>query len=192
MATAALLAACTTAPPPLTLSEDQSREVDQIGRYLDGLKSFEARFAQAGAFGGGSGTVWLDRPGRLRIQYAGSTAKTVVANRGIIVITDPATGGTTTTPVARTPLSMLLAPAITLSGPITVTAYREQPGLVTLTIKKTTAPDDGALTLFLNPFPLALTGVVLTDGYQRDLVMQLSDLRTNPSLPSDLFQYPAS
>ena len=84
MATATLTA-CATSPPDLQLSDDERNEVTQIGQYLNGLNSFQANFFQTGAFGDGTGTVWLDRPGRLRMDYAGSNAKTVVANNGRLV-----------------------------------------------------------------------------------------------------------
>jgi outer membrane lipoprotein-sorting protein len=190
LAALAMLAACATRPPPLVLNDDQSREVAQIGHYLNGLKSFQANFTQTGAFGDGAGTVWLDRPGRLRIAYAGSPAKTLVANSGRVVIYDGATGGTTTTPVSRTPLGMLLTPSITLTGPVTVTAYRHEAAFSELTIKKTDAPGDGSLTLFLLPAPLTLTAVMVTDGYDRPLLMRLSNIRLDPPLTPDLFQYP--
>jgi outer membrane lipoprotein-sorting protein len=192
LGTLAMLAACATRTPALVLNEDDSREVAQIGRYLDGLKSFQANFTQSGAFGDGAGTVWLDRPGRLRIAYAGSPGKTLVANKGRVVIYDGATGGTTTTPVSRTPLGMLLTPSTTLTGPVTVTAYRHEAAFSELTIKKADAPGDGSLTLFLSPAPLTLTAVMVTDGYDRPLLMRLSDIRLNPPLTPDLFQYPAA
>jgi outer membrane lipoprotein-sorting protein len=184
------VAACTASTPPLALNDTESREVAQIGHYLDGLRSFQASFTQSGAFGDGAGTVLLDRPGHLRIEYAGSPGKTLVANNGRVVVYDGATGGTTTTPVSRTPLGMLLSSSITLTGPVTVTAYRHEPAFSELTIKKTDAPGDGSLTLFFSPPPLALTAVMLTDGYDRPLLMRLSNMRLNPPLTPDLFQYP--
>ena len=187
MATATLTA-CATSPPDLQLSDDERNEVTQIGQYLNGLNSFQANFFQTGAFGDGTGTVWLDRPGRLRMDYAGSNAKTVVANNGRLVVFDGATGGTTTMPVSRTPLGMLLTPSIRLRGAVTVTAYRHGAGLCELTIKKTDAPNQGTLTLYLSPSPLTLREVLLTDAYERTLVMRLSNMHLNPPLTSDLFQ----
>jgi outer membrane lipoprotein-sorting protein len=186
----ATLAACAAPTPPLVLNDEDSRAVTQIAHYLDDLKSFQASFTQSGAFGDGTGTVWLDRPGHLRIEYAGSPGKTLVANNGRVVVYDGATGGTTTMPVSRTPLGMLLTPSITLTGPVTVTAYRHEAAFSELTIKKTDAPGDGSLTLFFSPPPLALTAVMLTDAYDRPLLMHLSNIRLNPPLTPPLFQYP--
>ncbi len=163
---------------------------DRAAVTLDDLKSFQASFTQSGAFGDGTGTVWLDRPGHLRIEYAGSPGKTLVANNGRVVVYDGATGGTTTMPVSRTPLGMLLTSSITLTGPVTVTAYRHEAAFNELTIKKTDAPGDGSLTLFFSPPPLALTAVMLTDAYDRPLLMRLSNIRLSPPLTPALFQYP--
>jgi outer membrane lipoprotein-sorting protein len=185
---AVTLTACATSAPDLRLSDDEKNEVTQIGQYLDGLKSFQANFFQTGAFGDGTGTVWLDRPGHLRMDYAGSHAKTLVANNGQLIVFDGATSGTTTMPLSRTPLSMLLTPSIRLSGTVAVTAYRHRAGLCELTIEKADAPNQGSLTLLLSPSPLTLREVLLTDAYERTLVMRLSDMHLNPRLTSDLFQ----
>ncbi len=184
------LTACTPSRPPLALGDDDRQAVDRIAQYLDSLKSFRATFVQTGAFGDGAGTIWLDRPGHLRIAYAGSPAKTLVAANGRVDVFDGATGGSTTMPLSRTPLEMLLTPSITLTGAVTVTAYSTTPGLNTLTIEKTAAPGQGSLTLYLSPAPLSLVAVLVKDAYQRPLMIQLSDIQRNPPLTDDLFQFP--
>ncbi len=189
LAALAALAACSTATPRL-LNDQDSQEVSQIGHYLDGLKSFQASFTQSGAFGDGAGTVWLDRPGRLRIEYAGSPGKVLVANNGRVVIYDGASGGTTTMPLSRTPLGLLLTSSIALTGPVTVTSFTHEAAFSELTIKKTDSPGDGSLTLFFSPAPLTLTAVMLTDGYDRPLLMRLSGMRLDPAVPPTLFQNP--
>jgi outer membrane lipoprotein-sorting protein len=186
----AALAACTPSRSPLTLGDDDRRQIDQIAQYLDSLKTFRAAFIQTGAFGDGTGTIWLDRPGRLRIAYAGSPAKTLVAARGRVDVFDEATGGSTTMPLSKTPLEMLLTPSITLTGAVTVTAYSATPNLSTLTIEKTAAPGQGSLTLYLSRSPLSLVAVLVKDAYQRPLQIQLQDLQRNPPLTDDLFQAP--
>ncbi len=186
------LGGCTTTQAPLALSATQQSAIDRIAHYLDGLRSFRADFVQTGAFGEGSGTVWLDRPGRLRMSYAGSAEKTLVAANGRVVIYDGASGGTTTTPVSRTPLGMLLMPSITLSGNVTVSRFREMAGLTELSIERTGSPGDGSLTLFLSQAPLSLLGVLVKDGYQRPLMITLSPMTINPPITPDLFQYPGA
>jgi outer membrane lipoprotein-sorting protein len=184
------LSGCTAARTPLALSGTEQSEIDRIAHYLDGLKSFRAQFMQAGAFEDGSGTVWLDRPGRLRIAYAGSPAKTLVAANGRVVIYDEASGGTASTLVSRTPLGILLTPTIAFSGDVTVTSFHEGAGLTELSIEKTDSPGDGSLTLYLSQAPLSLVGVLVKDGHQRPLMIRLSPLMLNPPLTPDLFQYP--
>jgi outer membrane lipoprotein-sorting protein len=186
------LTGCATPRPALVLSDNDRGAVDQIASYLDGLKSFRADFVQSGAFGDGMGTVWLHRPGQLRIAYTQPAGKTLVAANGRVVAYDGATGGSTTTPLSRTPLEMLLTPSITLSGAVTVTGYRAGPNTSTLTIEKTASPSDGSLTLYLSRAPLALIGVLMTDAYQRPLMIQLSNLQRDPNLTPDLFQYPSA
>jgi outer membrane lipoprotein-sorting protein len=165
--------------------------IDRIAAYLNGLQRFQARFTQTGAFGEAAGTVWLDRPGHLRIAYDGPQAKTLVASNGRVMVYDAASGGTTTMPVARTPLGMLLTPQITLSGDVAVTGYRVERGVAAVTVIRSAAQGDGSLTLYVALQPLTLVGVLVVDAYQRPLFIHLAPLDLNPALTPDLFRDPS-
>ena len=100
-------------------------------------------------------------------------------------------GSTTTIPVSRTPLGMLLTPSITLSGEITVASLVRQPGAIQITLTKTNHPSQGSLTLTLTEAPLRLAAVTMSDAERRTLTMTLSGIDTTPRLTPDLFQPPA-
>ena len=174
------------------LGGDDQAAIDRIAAYLNALQRFQARFRQTGAFGESSGTVWLDRPGRLRIAYDGPQAKTLVAAHGRVVVYDASTGGTTTMPVSRTPLGILLAPQITLNGDVAVTGYRVERGVAAVTMIRSAAQGDGSLTLYVALQPITLVGVLVVDAYQRPLFIHLSPLDLNPMLTPELFRDPSS
>lgn len=195
LATAALIASalpsCTPQRTPPALGQADTREIDAISTYLNGLNRFEARFIQTGDLGEGGGLIWLDRPGRLRIDYAGPQASLMVANNGRLAVYDRRTHATTTMAVSRTPLGILLAPVIDLSTDVTILAIQHTEGAVQITLQKTSAPAQGTLTLTLSEPPLALSSVTLVDARRRSLTMTLSDLRTDPAITPDLFAPPA-
>jgi outer membrane lipoprotein-sorting protein len=137
------------------------------------------------------GLIWLDRPGRLRIDYAGPEARLMIANAGRLAVYDRRTHATTTMAVSRTPLGILLAPVIDLSTDVTILGIQHSEGAVQVTLQKTSAPGQGSLTLTLREAPLALSSVTLVDARRRALTMTLSDLRTDPAITPALFAPPA-
>jgi len=166
-------------------------EIALVGDYLNGLPRFEAHFDQSGDYGGGAGLVWLDRPGHLRIDYAGPLGRVLVISGGRVTILDRSNGAITTQPLSRTPLGILLAPRITLSGAVTVTRVQHFASAVQITLLKTDQPTQGSLTLTLGEAPLRLEAVTVTDPYARNLTMTLTDLDTHAQLTPELFQPPA-
>jgi outer membrane lipoprotein-sorting protein len=186
------LANCTMTSPAVTLSAADAPEIARIQEYLEALPRLQAHFVQSGDFGPGAGTLWLDRPGHLRIDYAGAASRVLVANGGRLAVYDRATHGTTTMALSRTPLGMLLTPTILLSGPVTVTSLQRGDGFEQISLAKTAAPDQGALRLLFRTTPLALDSVTVVDAYHRALTMRLSGVQRDPQMPPALFQPPGS
>jgi outer membrane lipoprotein-sorting protein len=193
-ALAGLLAAggCATTANPLALSAAQRNAVEQAQDYLNTLTRFKAAFVQSGWSGPGAGVVWVDRPGRLRLSYYGPSGKDMMANGGLLVIYDHGNGATTTMPVAKTPLGLLLAPRIALTGTVAVTGFSETPAGLVLTLQDTANPGQGTLTVTLAKAPLALTGVTATDIHGRSLTLRLSGLDAHPLITPQLFALPGA
>jgi outer membrane lipoprotein-sorting protein len=189
----AVLAGCTTPAPRPQLTAADAAEVDRISAYLNSIPRLEAHFIQFGSFGPDAGVIWLDRPeGHLRIDYTDAEGRIMVIANGQVQILDRSTGATTTLPVSRTPLGMLLTPSISLSGAITVANVVRLPGMIQITLEKTDRPSQGSLTLTLADQPLRLTAVTIVDAHDRTLTMRLSGINTAPVLRPDLFQPPQS
>jgi outer membrane lipoprotein-sorting protein len=186
-----VVAGCGGTPKPQFSAADEN-DVQRVGEYLNTTQRFEAHFTQTGAFGPGAGIVWLDRPGNLRIDYEGAAARLMVISNGRVRILDRGTGGTSTLPLSKTPLAILLAPTIELSGAVQVTALHHDLNGLQLTVQKTDQPAQGSLTLYLSDMPLHLNAVTVTDAYQRSLTLSLFDMDVHPTITADLFKPPSS
>jgi len=123
------LAGCATIAPPGTLDDADRQVLSRIEAYLNTIHTLQARFAQASTRGDGRGTAWIERPGRMRLQYDPPSRVVLVAARGRVVYADAATGASSSLPLSHTPLSMLLAERIVLSGPVTVVSVLRTRGL---------------------------------------------------------------
>ena len=104
-------------------------DLARVEVYLNGLRTLKAQFLQVAPDGGLSrGTAWLERPGHMRFQYDPPAPFLLVANHGLLMFHDSSLRQTSTIPLNRTPLGMLLADRATLSGDVTVTGLQRLPG----------------------------------------------------------------
>jgi len=183
------LAACQPMPVRLDLSSQSNAEIDRVEAYLNGIKSLQARFIQTWPNATSSaGTLWMDRPGRLRLQYAPPSPLTLIAADGTLLIYDSANQGTTTLPLARTPLSILLAQTISLKASVTVTRVESTPAELTTTMVKTAAPRQGSLTLLFSRAPLTLQSIRIVDAEGHVTDLRLLDLLPNRPIDPALFE----
>jgi outer membrane lipoprotein-sorting protein len=189
---AAWLAACTPQAPRLVLSGDDQVAISQISAYLNGLQHFTAQFTQAGPDGFGTGTVWLSRPGQLRVEYVRPSPKLMLANHGRLLLVDETTHATTSLRLSRTPLDILLAQPVVLSGPVTITGLQRVEGGLQLSLVKADAPAQGTLTLRFTADPLALQGVTVLDRNGQTTAFNLTGLDTKAAIDPAIFEYHAT
>ncbi len=161
----------------------------RIETYLNGLKSLKAHFMQVTGDGGISqGTAWLQRPGRMRCQYDPPAPFLLIAAHGVLTFNDSALQQTSNIPLSRTPLGILLADTVTLSGAVTVTAVQRLPGQIQLTLVRTASPGDGSLTLIFADPPLTLRQWTVVDAQRRETHVTLYNAQTGGSFDPDLFE----
>lgn len=169
----------------------QDREdLKRIQAYLNGLRSLKARFLQVAPNGAASrGTAWLERPGRMRFQYDPPSPFLLVAGHGLLVFHDSELDQTTNVPLSRTPLGILLADNVELSGEVTVTGMKRLPGQIEVTLVRTASPGEGSLTLDFADPPLSLRQWTVVDAQRRATRVMLYDVQRGGIFKPDLFDY---
>ncbi len=172
------------------LSDADEAALRQVAAYLNGLRALKARFLQVGPDGATTtGTLWLERPGRMRFQYDPPSPLLLVAGGGTVVFHDSKLDQTTNIPVNQTPLGLLLADTIRLSGDVTVTAFDRPQGQLLITLVRTKTPADGSLTLALNAAPLALVGWSVVDAQGRETRLRMSNVQPGGPYDAKLFTF---
>src|SRR5690348_18339793 len=102
------------------LSAQDRADLARIETYLDSLRTLKARFLQVAPNGAiARGTAWLERPGRMRFQYDPPSPLLLVAGHGLVVFHDVQLNQTSNIPLTQTPLGILLADHVRLSGDVT-------------------------------------------------------------------------
>ena len=162
----------------------------QIENYLNGIRTLKARFLQIAPDGRATrGTAWLERPGRMRFEYDPPTPLLLVAGNGLLVFHDSQLGQTSNIPLSQTPLGILLADHVRLSGPVQVTAMQRQPGAISITLVRSSSFADGSLTLVFADNPLTLRQWTVLDAQRQETRVTLFDVQLGGHFNDSLFDF---
>lgn len=187
VSTLALLPVRLMAAAPQT-AQDKA-DIARVEAYLNGLKTLKAHFTQVTGDGQISeGTAWLERPGKMRFQYDPPAPFLLIAGHGVLTFNDSSLKQTSNISLSRTPLGILLADNVVLSGAVTVTSVQRLPGQLQVTLVRTETPGDGTLTLIFADQPLALRQWTVVDAQRRDTHVTLSNVQLGGSFNPVLFE----
>ena len=175
--------------PPVRLTPADQGWVARIQDTLNGITTLKARFQQIAPDGRRTtGTVWLDRPGRMRFEYDKPSPLLLVAGDGRMVFTDSELKQTTEIPLEKTPVGLLLRPNLSLSGDVTITGFNHANGLLQVSLVRTATPGDGSLTVVLTDNPVSLRGWSVIDAQGRETHVDLFDITTGLAVAQSLFE----
>ncbi|MBN9562716.1 MAG: outer-membrane lipoprotein carrier protein LolA [Alphaproteobacteria bacterium] len=178
------------AAQPAWAQQTDAATLTQIEAYLNSIRTLKAHFLQVAPDGRISqGTVWLERPGRMRFAYDPPTPLLLVAGNGMLVFHDSQLGQTSNIPLSQTPLGILLADQVRLSGPVKVTSLQRLPGMITVTVVRSASPGDGSLSLVFADSPLALRQWSVIDAQRQETRVTLSDVQLGGHFKDSLFDF---
>lgn len=162
--------------------------VPRVEDYLDGIRTLKADFTQIAPDGKTTtGKVYIKRPGRLRFEYDPPEELLMVARDWRLVVHDRRVDQTSTVPVDKTPLGLLLNEEIRLGGPVTIRSLAEISGELQLTVFQTEEPGQGELTLIFGLDPLELRRWEVLDAQGKRTRVLLENVETNVELENRLF-----
>jgi outer membrane lipoprotein-sorting protein len=183
------LAGTSHANAAFVLADADRADVARIEAYLTNLHSLKGRFLQVAPNNSVSeGVVWLDRPGRMRFQYDPPNPILLVANYGLVVFDDRNLRQTSTIPLSQTPLGIILADRVKLSGDVTIVGFRRQPGQIIVTLQRTSSPSDGNITLIFSDPPLALQQWIVVDQQRQTTSLKLYNVELGGKFDAALFK----
>jgi outer membrane lipoprotein-sorting protein len=165
-------------------------DIRRVEAYLNGLRALKAHFLQVAPNGALSeGTVWLERPGRMRFQYDPPSPFLLVAGHGMLIFHDAKLEQTTNIPLGQTPLGILLSDNVVLSGGVTVTGMQRLPGQLQISMVRTGSPSEGTLTLVFSDNPLALKQWSVVDAQRQETRVTLYNVELGGSFDGKLFDF---
>ncbi|WP_051881442.1 LolA family protein [Parvularcula oceani] len=157
---------------------------------LEGIDKFQARFVQTAPSGNVSaGTLYLDRPGRLRFEYDEPNPQLIVATGGLVYVHDEELETTDSYPVSQTPLRYLLSKRIDLDGAI-LSGVQRTADEVAVTLQAADEDLQGEVALVFDAEDMMLRRWAVFDPRGGVTVVALEDVDTEARLPGRLFRAP--
>ncbi|WP_017999292.1 outer membrane lipoprotein carrier protein LolA [Paracoccus sp. N5] len=162
--------------------------LNEISRYLNGLKTAMSDFTQVNADGSiTTGTVYIQRPNRVRFEYKGDRTLVLASAGQVAVFDGKSRGGPQQYPLSKTPLSLILAPNINLGQARMVTGYSEKKNSTVVTAQDPQHPEYGNIQMVFTANPTQLRQWVVTDQAGKRTTVILGDMKTGVSFKPSTF-----
>ena len=169
-------------------SEQKQLISSQIGNFFENLVTLEANFIQVSPSGDISdGKIYLDLPGKLRIDYENPNNLLITSQGFWIVIQDRESKTTNNIPLDSTPFSLLLKNKFNLKNEKFKIEYIFSSGIVTLKIKNKKNDKQGGLVLEFSEKPFNLKKWIILDTFGESTTVLIQNAKYNEKLSHLLF-----
>jgi outer membrane lipoprotein-sorting protein len=163
---------------------EQRALVDKISNYLTGIRTLIGDFVQVGPDGSKTeGQLYLQKPGRIRFEYAPPSPIELVADGQSLVVRDRKLATQDLYPLGQTPLRFLLADRVDLLRDTNVVGVYSDNIFTTIVIEeKKTLGGTHKLMLMFGAQDLALKQWTVTDpqGYDTTVAIYNLDMTKRP------------
>ena len=177
-------------PQPAVLTTEQKALVSKIEAFVNSITTIEADFVQMSGNGGfARGTLYLQRPGRMRFEYDPPTPYLLVSDGTFFIFVDTELEQVTYLPLSQTPAHLLLRENFSLSEGLILTGFKEEGSVVKVEVADSGEPDLGRLTLTFNRNPLSLKSWTVLDPQAQRIQVTLVNPLYGKRLDRSLFVY---
>ncbi|MGH6886302.1 MAG: LolA family protein [Geminicoccales bacterium] len=177
-------------PALAALSTEDMADLARIEQYMDSVITMQARFQQVEPDGRlAFGTIYLQKPGRLRVEYDRLPIR-VVADGTLISYYDMELDQLSQLPLRQSTAWFLVRHPIDLSDGITVSQIDRSPGGLQLQMFQTDEPEAGSVSLIFYENPLTLAQWTVTDAQNKEVRVGLTNVRTGIDIPNEKFATP--
>ena len=127
--------------------------VERANAYFTNLNTLVADFTQVGGDGRRmGGTLYLQRPGKVRFEYDPPATLEVIADGRSVAVRDRKLGTQDLYLISQTPLKFLLREQVNLGQDIKITGITNDPNAVRINLEDTTTlGGTSRITLFFDP-----------------------------------------
>ncbi len=160
-----------------------------LSSYLNQMVTAETDFTQVNADGSVStGKIYIQRPGRVRFEYAPPDESLVLASAGQVAIFDAKSNQPPEQyPLTRTPLNLILGANIDLGRASMVVGHDADGSSTKVRAQDPEHPEYGTIDLIFTDNPVALRQWVITDDLGQQTTVILGEMKLGRTYKTSLF-----
>ena len=160
----------------------------QIEKFFKNLITLEANFIQVSPSGNiSNGKIYLDLPGKLRIDYKNPKNILITCKGFWLVIQDRDAKTTNNIPVKSSPFAVLLENKSFLGNQNIKTEYNIKAGIISLKLKSKNNDQRESLVLEFSENPFSLKKWVIQDSFGENTTVLIQNAQYNNKLSHLLF-----
>lgn len=161
----------------------------QANSSLNAIQRLQGRFMQTSPGGArASGTLYLQRPGRLRFEYDPPATMLIVSDGSVVSMRDTELRTTERTPLRSTPLNLILGQTINLERDARVLRVSRAGPWLMITARDRRGQTDGQITLQFHGPNAELRSWDVIDATGARTRIALSDITQPASFDRSLFR----
>jgi outer membrane lipoprotein-sorting protein len=171
------------------IGEEQDKAVARINAYFNGITNLQGSFEQVDSTNKqSSGRFYVQRPGKIRFDYAPPSALRIVADGSHLAIEDSDLKTVEKYPIGSTPFKLLLSEAVDLARDARVIAVESQEGVLAITLEDKSGDAAGSIRLvFEDGSQLQLKEWSITDAQNLTTRVTVSDIVPGRRVAADFF-----
>ena len=172
-----------------TFSAEQKNQTKlQIEQFFKNFKTLEADFIQVSPSGKiNNGKIFLDLPGKLRIDYNKPNNLLITCKGFWIVIQNRDLKSTNNIPLSQTPFSILLENKIDFNNKDLIMNFQKKLGIISIKINLVENIQAGELLLEFSEKPFILKKWIIRDIVGDKTTVLIQNTRLNQKLPFTIF-----
>ena len=173
-------------------AQAQSAEnIKKIETYLNNMQSMEAEFVQMSSNGGtAEGRLFIEKPNKIRMEYAAPTNVLIVGDGNYIVYNDTDLDQVTHIDYDDIPATLILAKDIKIDGKkIKVADFYQDSGTTSITLDYAEKGDLGPITLVFSNNPMELKQWKIVDPQSVEVTVSLYNIKKDGALDEKLFKF---
>ncbi len=173
---------------PATTSEEA--DLAQIEAYMSAITTLRARFHQTAPNRYVStGTLSLEKPGKLRFEYEPPSPLLVVSNGSAITLVDYDLKQVTRWPINDTPLRPLVRAQLAFGEDVEIVDLERSDKWIRVSVVDPKNRDEGTMRLVFEREPFELSQWEVVDGRGQVTIVALDNLEKNVELEDKLWKF---
>ena len=174
------------------LSDRDKADLDRVSASLNAIRSLKATFVQIGPEGHvDEGTVYIEKPGRMRFDYAPPDPVLVVSDGSTVAVENRKLNTIDRYPIWSTPLSLILSNDINLKKNQEIAGVEHQTGELIVTARSHSSKVNGNITLVFSEPDLQLRQWTVIDPQGLATTVSIRDVKQDVVLDPSLFAIPS-